>query len=90
MNPTGEKWMDGHTLSQYEIMFVKVKDHLKFSTNSLTLNAIKTSDWMDGLVSLPQIFEISFERGPGVYDAWLNMNEHLYRFQLRPSPACVC
>lgn len=51
MNPTGEKWMDGFTLSQYELMFVKVKDHLRFSTNSLSLNAIKYSDWMDGLVS---------------------------------------
>ena len=51
MNPTGEKWMDGFTLSIYELMFVKLKDHLKFSTNSLALNAIKYSDWMDGLVS---------------------------------------
>jgi hypothetical protein len=50
MNPTGEKWMDGTTLSPHELMFIKVKDHLLMSTNSLSKAAAKTSDWMDGLV----------------------------------------
>ena len=55
MNPTGEKWMDGTTISPYEIMFVKVKDHLLHSTNSLALTAARYSDWIDGLVS-PELF----------------------------------
>lgn len=50
MNPTGEKWMDGITISPHELMFVKVKDHLLLSTNSLAIAARKYSDWMDGLV----------------------------------------
>lgn len=51
MNPTGEKWMDGFTVSPHEIMFVKVKDHLVHSTNTLSQTAAKYSDWIDGLVS---------------------------------------
>lgn len=54
MNPTGEKWMDGVTLSPHELMFVKVKDDLVHSTNSLALDAVKYSDWMDGLVKHSQ------------------------------------
>lgn len=52
MNPTGEKWMDGITLSPHELMFVKVKDYLLLSTNSLAKTAAKYSDWMDGLVRI--------------------------------------
>jgi len=53
MNPTGEKWMDGTTLSPHELMFIKVKDHLLLSTNSLSKAAARTSDWLDGLVCPP-------------------------------------
>lgn len=53
MNPTGERWMDGITISPHELMFVKVKDHLLLSTNSLAIAARKYSDWMDGMVRAP-------------------------------------
>ena len=60
MNPTGEKWMDGITLSPHELMFVKVKDYLLLSTNSLAITAAKYSDWMDGLVRRRFPFQILF------------------------------
>ena len=70
MNPTGEKWMDGITLSPHELMFVKVKDYLRLSTNSLAITASKYSDWMDGMVSTQLFFVppiLQWCKTPSVY-----------------------
>ena len=77
MNPTGEKWMDGVTLSPDELMFVKVKDSLVHSTSSLALDAVKYSDWMDGLVrSLTFWFNNTFLIGQNLSSRALLCSSH--------------
>lgn len=51
LNPTGEHYFDGITLSAYELMFVKVKDTLLHSSGTQAKTAVRLQEWMDGLVS---------------------------------------
>jgi hypothetical protein len=47
VNPTGEDAFDGLTLSPYEVLFVKGKEALLHSSNSITLDAVKIASWLD-------------------------------------------
>ena len=50
LNPTGELYFDGTTLTPYEVVFVKYKAILTQSHDSITLDALRLGTWMSGLV----------------------------------------
>ena len=55
LNPTGDHAWDGETLSPYELLFVKVKEHLLNSMGTQAKTAVKYQEWMAGLVGAADV-----------------------------------
>eukprot|EP00884_Botryococcus_braunii_P023615 jgi/Botrbrau1/9938/Bobra.0012s0035.1 len=47
INPTGQDAFDGVTLSPYEVLFVKAKESLVLSAQTITIEAVKLESWLD-------------------------------------------
>jgi hypothetical protein len=52
INPTGQDAFDGVTLSPYEVLFVKAKESLVLSAQTITIEAVKLESWLDWEVGL--------------------------------------
>ena len=67
INPTGELFFDGVTLSAYDVLFVKMKSLMLAGKTSGTTKALQYQSWMDAAVMLTSLLLLLRNWGSGIF-----------------------